>query len=257
MNWLKQADEPLFPDILWSRPENRRHAGKLLIIGGHSQSFSAVSEAYAAARLAGAGTVRVIVPDKLRPMLSTIFPEAEYGASTDIGSFSRQAMAEVLDAADWADGVLLAGDFGRNSETAVLLENIVSRYKGLLCLAGDSVDNFLSKELRQQLATRPDTIVVADPGHLQKLALPHLIKQSSDFTKFIEQVSSWAEKTKMGIATWHSGKVIAVYQDNLSSTPCNRLNEAELAAYVSVWTMQQATRPFESLTTAVYCFINK
>src|SRR5579884_1402879 len=141
MNWLKQADEPLFPDILWSRPENRRHAGKLLIIGGHSQSFSAVSEAYAAARLAGAGTVRVIVPDKLRPMLSTIFPEAEYGASTDIGSFSRQAMAEVLDAADWADGVLLAGDFGRNSETAVLLENIVSRYKGLLCLAGDSVDN--------------------------------------------------------------------------------------------------------------------
>ena len=48
--WHKQTvEKPLFPDILWSRPQNKRQAGKLLIVGGHAESFAAVGEAYAAA----------------------------------------------------------------------------------------------------------------------------------------------------------------------------------------------------------------
>src|SRR5437868_284792 len=126
-NWLRQNREPLFPNILWSRPENKRYAGKLLIIGGHKQSFNDVSAAYSAALKAGIGTVRVILPDSLQKMLAKVFPEAEYAASTPIGSFSRQALGSLLDAADWADGVLLAGDLGRNSETAILLEAFVEK----------------------------------------------------------------------------------------------------------------------------------
>src|SRR5438105_2493778 len=138
-NSSRQTNEPLFPDVLWNRPENKRHAGKLLIVGGHQQSFSTVSEAYAAATKAGIGTARVILPDKLQKMLSGLFPEAEYAPSTHIGSFSRQALDSLLEAAEWADGVLLAGDFGRNSETAVLLESFIEKYKDLLALAGDSL----------------------------------------------------------------------------------------------------------------------
>src|SRR6185437_2415347 len=142
-SWLRQtSDKPLFPDVLWSRPENKRHAGKLLVVGGHQQSFSAVSEAYSAASKAGIGTARVVVPDKLQKMLTVVFPEADYAPSTLIGSFSRQALGSLLDLADWADGVLLAGDFGHNSETAVLLESFVTKYKGQVTLAGDAIDYF-------------------------------------------------------------------------------------------------------------------
>src|SRR5512146_3316650 len=142
MNWLKQTDEPLFPDILWARPENKRHAGKLLIIGGHSQNFSAVSRAYAAAHKAGAGTIRVLLPLSLQKMLAKAFPEAEFADITGIGSFSRAALGLFLELSDWADAVLLAGEFGRNSETAVLLESYVNKYSGSLTLTGDSLDYF-------------------------------------------------------------------------------------------------------------------
>ena len=40
------------------------------------------------------------------------------------------ALAPLLDLAQWADGVLLAGDIGRNSETTVLLETFMSKYHG-------------------------------------------------------------------------------------------------------------------------------
>src|SRR5579862_9881243 len=98
MNWQRQtADKPLFPDTLWSQPENKRHAGKLLIIGGHQQSFAGASEAYSAALKAGIGTAKVVLPNKLEKTLRTVFPEAEFAASTPIGSFSRQALGELLD----------------------------------------------------------------------------------------------------------------------------------------------------------------
>src|SRR5579862_3020716 len=144
MNWSRQtADKPLFPDVLWSRPENKRYAGKLLIIGGHSQSFNAVSQAYGAAAKAGAGTVRVILSQRLRKMVSAFFPEAEFAQSNQIGSFGRAARGALLAAAEWSDAVLLAGDFGRNSETAILLEGFIEKYTGQLALAGDSLDYFL------------------------------------------------------------------------------------------------------------------
>jgi len=254
MNWLKQTDQPAFPDVLWSRPENRRQAGKLLIIGGHAQNFSAVSDAYGAAGHAGAGTVRIIVPDKLRPMLSKIFMEAEYAASNDIGSFSQKALAELLDTSDWADSVLLAGEFGKNSETAILIEDFVSHYQGGLCVAGDAVDFFMSKSAKELITNRPKTVLVAGIAQLQKLASPQLIQQSADFIKIIEQVSDWAAGTELGIVSWHSNKIITAYNGDVSSTSATIIKETDLAAYASVWTLQQPGKTFQALTTAAWCY---
>jgi len=252
MNWLKQSTEPLFPDVLWSRPENRRHAGKLLIIGGHGQSFSAVSAAYSAAAKAGIGTTRVIVPDSLRKTLSQVFPEAEYAVSTPIGSFSRKALAELVDAALWADGVLLAGEFGRNSETAILLENFLERYTGVLTLAGDSIDYFLTHPAK--LAQRDNTLLVAGLGQLQKLASPALIRQQADLIKVAEQVSDWVSQTALAAVTIHSGQIIVAYGDRLSTTPATiDAPDAALAAYASVWRLQQPEKVFEALASAAFC----
>src|SRR5260221_160024 len=119
-NWLRQTKEPLFPDLLWSRPENKRHAGKLLIVGGNANGFATPARAYSAAAKAGIGTAKVLLPAALQKTLGKSFAEAEFALSTPSGSFSRQALDSLLDSANWADGVLLAGDFGRNSETAIL-----------------------------------------------------------------------------------------------------------------------------------------
>jgi hypothetical protein len=254
MNWLKQTpDKPLFPDVLWSRPENRRRAGKLLIIGGHMQSFNAVSEAYSAALKAGIGTVRVVVPDSLRKMLVKLFPEAEYAASTPIGSFSRQALGELLEASRWADGVLLAGDFGRNSETAVLLDGFIDKYKGLLAMAGDSVDYFLKHPAK--LTSRPQTLILAEPDQLQKLAGPSLIKQSADLVPFLQQLSEWVSQTDLSVITVHSNHAITGYKGQVSTSPVNITETGpKLAAYATVWLLQQPERVFEALTSAIYSY---
>ena len=65
--WKKQsADAPLFPDIEWSKPEQRSFAGKLGIVGGNKLGFAGVAEAYGVATNAGVGQVRVLLPDVLR-----------------------------------------------------------------------------------------------------------------------------------------------------------------------------------------------
>lgn len=253
MEWLRQKPgEPLFPDVLWSRPENRRHAGKLLIIGGHKQEFNQVSAAYSAALKAGAGTVRVILPDSLQKTLHKLFPEAEYAASTPIGSFSRQALGTLLDAAEWADAVLLAGDLGRNSETAVLLEGFIEKYQDKLSLAGDSIDYFVTHP--ENLVARDNTLIIASLSQLQKLAAPALIQQNADFIKIIEQLSGWASSNDLSVVTIHSEKVIVAVKQRISTTLVNiAAPDVNLAAYATVWWLQQPEKPFEALTSAVYC----
>lgn len=253
MNWSRQApDKPLFQDVLWSRPENRRYAGKLLIAGGHQQNFNAVSEAYTAALKAGIGTVRVVLPDSLQKMLHKLFPEAEYAASTPIGSFSRQALGTLLDAADWADGVLLAGDFGRNSETAIMLESFAEKYAGLLTAAGDSLDYFVPQPAK--LINRSKTLLVGDIAQMQKLAAPQLIQQNADLVKLLEQISGWVSPNEISVVTVHQNQVIAAYREQISTTPVkNKPDILNLASYAAVWLLQQPEKPFESVTCAIYC----
>jgi NAD(P)H-hydrate repair Nnr-like enzyme with NAD(P)H-hydrate dehydratase domain len=131
--WQRQVkDKPLYPNILWSRPENRLTAGKLLIVGGNLHGFAAVGQAYQAALKTGVGTARVLLPDSLQKTVGKMIDNCQFTASTPNGSFASQALAEMLDGATWADAVLLAGDFGRSSETAILLERFLSKYSGFL-----------------------------------------------------------------------------------------------------------------------------
>jgi len=258
ISWLRQTkDKPAFPDVLWSRPVNKRYAGKLLIIGGHSQSFAEPSRAYAAAVKAGAGHVRIVLPDALQKTLGKAFPEAEFAASTPIGSFSRKALELLLDLADWSDGVLLAGGLGKNSETAVLLEAFVDKYAGQLSLTGDSLDYFIQKP--SQITDRPNTLLAGSLAQLQKLAQPQaVIKQSADLVQILNVLSIWTKSIPASVITAHSGQIIATHEGKVSATQTEADKEGpELAAYTSVWLMQQPEQVFEALTSAVYCYLQE
>src|SRR5436190_19464308 len=143
-NWLKQTkDTPLFPDLLWSRPENKRQAGKLLIVGGNKFGFAAPATAYGAALKAGVGSCRVLLPVSLKRILGTLL-EADFAPSNPSGSFAQNSLDSFLENAAWADGVLMAGNIGRNSETAIALDAFVEKYKGPIGVADDALDYFLN-----------------------------------------------------------------------------------------------------------------
>ncbi len=256
-NWLKQApDKPLFPDLVWSRPENKRQAGKLLIIGGNQHGFAAPVAAYNAAVAAGVGTTRVILPQALKKVLGTSFAEAEFAPSTPSGSLARQALDMVLENAKWADAVLLAGDFGRNSETAVLLSSFLDKFNGQVTAAQDGLDYFLGPN--SPLLNRPNTLSVINMGKLQKLGKNNRperpVRHAMSLLELVDLLSSW----KTNAITKHADNFVAASGGQVSTTPSKKEQnwQIELAAYAAVWWLQNPTKPFEALTTAVYNYVN-
>lgn len=252
-NWLKQArDQPLFPDLLWSRPENKRHAGKLLIVGGNSASFAAVSSAYSAAARAGIGSTRVMLPGSLERMLAKVFTEAEFTPSTPSGSFARTSLGPLCDAAAWADGVLLAGDFGRNSETAILLESFLKQYKGGLTFAGDSLDYFYNDPV--QILDRDQTTLLVSFSQLQKLFAGRLLlKHSMNLVQIVEALAKFSGSCLASVITYNANQIIVAAAGQVSTTPAETPDLVQLAAYASVWRLQQPASAFEALTCAAYC----
>jgi hypothetical protein len=257
--WQKQTpDKPLFPDLLWSRPENKRTAGRLLVIGGNSYAFRAPSAAYAAAEKAGIGTTRVILPDSTQKVLGRNFAAAEFAPSTPSGSFSRSALAQALEAAEWADGVLLAGDFGRNSETAIFLESFAQKYQGRLTVADDGLDYFINP--RSPILERPETLLIIELGRLQKLAKTNRpsspVLHNMSLIDLVTLLSDWTSSSPAAFITKHLGQLIVAVSGKVSTTPYQQGNEwqVELAASTSVWWLQQSERPLEALTSAIYSY---
>ena len=124
--WHKQTlEKPLYPDIEWSRPEQRSRAGKLGIIGGNKLGFAGVAESYSTALNAGVGEVRVLLPDVLRKTIPTNITDTVFGASNPSGSLAREATSELRALGQWASSILMVGDAGRNSETAILYEDFL------------------------------------------------------------------------------------------------------------------------------------
>lgn len=255
-NWLRQTDKPLFQDLLWSRPENRRHAGKLLIVGGHANAFTAPSGAYEAALKAGVGAIRVMLPDSTYKLLGKSFAEAEFAPSTPSGSFSRQALSQLLESADWADGVLLAGDLGHNSETAILLDSFIDKYPGQLTFAGDGLDYFLRPH--SPILERGNTLIVAAFSQLQKLAKdnkPELnLKNSMNLHDLVLRLGEWTKSTHACLISDHQSQIAVAVDGKVSTTP-GEAGLAQLSAYAATWWLQQPTKPFETLTSAVWDYI--
>ncbi len=255
-HWLKQTiDKPLYPALLWSRPENKAYAGKVLVVGGNAHGFASVAEAYATAQKAGAGVVRVLLPDALARTLGKTFGAGEFAPSTPSGSFSQKALAEVLSLAYWADGVLVDGDLGRNSETAILLEKFVGKYGGPLALSSDTVDNFLA--LPAPVLFRPETLIVANFSQLQKLFsgahFPRAITSDMGAVRFAEALHHFSLQHRAYIITRHSGYTFVAVEGIVSSTPS--VDETDwqtsVAARAIVWWLQNLPKPFEALSTSL------
>lgn len=259
--WHKQQDKPLFPDLLWSRPENRAHAGKLLIIGGHAYNLNAPAAAYTAALAEGAGAIRTILPDKVKAQLKALHRDnldMEFAPSTPSGSFAAQSLTDMIDASLWADGVLLAGDLGKNSETAVTLEKFVSKTALPLVLTKDAADYFT--ESPDSLVQRGNLCLVVSIAQLQKLATSLKfrtpITYDMNLATFVEALHDLTETFGIHIIVKHHDTLFVAAKGKISTTGHPAAIDipwrVTTAAACAVWWMQNPNKPFEALTTAVH-----
>lgn len=255
--WLRQTKAtPLFPDLLWSRPENRRHAGKLLIVGGSGYEFKEPANAYGDALDAGIGSATVLLPGSMKKTVADIFPEAEFAPSTPSGSLARHSLDTLLQLAGWADGVLLAGNLGRNSETAILLESFLQRYDGQVTVTGDAVEYCLATP--DGCLQRANTTLVLEFAQLQKLATQ--AKFATAFTstmgllQLVEALHDLAATRQCNLLVQHTGQACVAAKGQVSTTPQpddQRDWPTHTATHAAVWWLQNPAKPFESLVTSL------
>lgn len=255
--WHRQTKQaPLFPDMEWSRPENKMYAGKLLVVGGNLHGFAAAAEAFAEAEKAGAGTVRALLPDALRKTIGATFVAGEFAPSTPSGSFGRRSLDELMAFGSWADSVLLAGDFGRNSETAIVLETFAQKYPGQLIITKDAADYFVAEP--KNILMRPNTLFVISMAQLQKLAMqarfPRAFTYSMDLVRLVETLHDFTTTYSAHIVVKHGDRMLVAVNGEISTTqlhPDKAIWRVRTAAHASVWWLQNPTKPFEALSTAV------
>lgn len=261
--WHKQLpNQPLFPDLLWSRPENKRLAGKLLIIGGNLYGFAAPAEAYRVAVEAGIGSARVLLPDGLRKTLLKVLDGADFAPSNPSGSFSREALAAWVEQAAWADGVLLAGDMGRNSETAIVVESFLAKYSGLVVLTEDAAD-YVTANPRLVL-NRAQTTLVISLAQLQKLAKtagwPKAVTFNMDLLQLVEWLREFSSENSPNIIVRHMDNIFVAVDGQLSTTKqsgdASAIWRVATAAKAAVWWLQHSNQAFEALSTSVSAIDN-
>ncbi len=246
--WLKQTpSKPLFPDIEWSKPEQKNRAGKLMVIGGHAQGFIAVAESYSTALDMGVGEVRVLMPDSLKKNLPTNLAEASLLKSNPSGGFSKEAWSDFAAAADWADGILLPGDAGRNSETAILYEKLLDETNLPITVTRDAAD--LIKNNYSKVVERPNTLLVLSFAQLQKLFsavyYPKVITFSMPLRAFVETLHKFTITYPVTLMVLHNENIVIASQGKISTTPWTNAMEiwrgrtATRAASYWLWTPDQ------------------
>lgn len=255
--WHKQtASKPLYPDIAWSKPERRDMAGRLGIIGGNKLGFAGVAEAYSAALGEGAGAVKVLLPDVLKRTIPTSITDTVFAPTTPSGSLSKDALPDMVALGQWATGVLMAGDAGRNSETAIAYEQFLEEYSGPLTLTRDAVD--LVKNYPNKLVERPETLLVVSFAQLQKLMsgvyYPKILTFSMQLAGLVDVVHKFTITYPVTLAVLHKDFLVVAHEGVVTSTPWEspmaiwRGHTAARAA--TYWLWNQKT-PLEAVTASL------
>lgn len=228
------------------------HAGKLLIIGGNSGGFAAVAESYGEAGKAGIGTTRAILPSSLTRTLRDVFPEAEYVSKTPSGSFARESLGELLSSSLWADGVLLPGDLGRNSETAILVESFAAKFHASLTLAGDALDYFVANST-PVLSREATTLVVTLP-QLQRLAADAgfsvAFTSSMALLTLVEALHVFSSQYPASLVLVTDDAAHIAHAGDIITTP-RKKSAVTIATHCAVWRLQQPEKPLQALANAL------
>jgi len=255
--WLKQtATKPLFPDIAWSKPEQRSQAGKLGIIGGNKLGFAGVAEAYSVANQAGVGATRVILPDILKKTIPASMTDALFAPTNASGSLSAEAKGSLQTLAQWADGILLIGDAGRSSETAILYEQFIHDYAGPLTITRDAVD--LVKNSAPLLVDRPNTLLIVSFAQLQKLFqsvyYPKVLTFSMQLSNLVEALHKFTITYPVALAVLHKDTFIIAHDGTVVTMPWENpmaIWRGAAATKAATYWLWSPTKPLEATATSI------
>jgi hypothetical protein len=258
--WLKQTTEaPLYENLLWSRPENKIHAGKVLVIGGNKNGFSKTVNSYQGLLNAGAGSITVLLPKTVKKVLGHISPDVIYCPDTDSGSFGPESYGDMVEYSSGIDGTFMPGELSNNSQTLVVIEKFISGTNKPLIASEDNLDLML--QLNNELLNRTNMIFIAQIDKLQKLLTKlkatQALTSNIALVNLVEVLHNFTSGKRLSIVTIHDGYVIVAKEGIVSSTKIDVLKDLtvfKLANYCTCWVAQNPDSIFEALSCAAVSF---
>ena len=254
----QSADEPLFPEIEWEAPQNKKQRGELLIVGGSLHGFASVANSFEFTKEAGVGRAKVLMPIATEATVKDFIDDIAFLPSTPSGSFSKRGLTELKAYAVDSWATLLAGEFGRNSETSALVEGFLMSTTGKVILTKDAVE-YASTSYPGPVLKRENTLLVASLSQLQKLFKNAGLQSNVKFEMGLEQFASFFEmitdEYPIQIITSHHKHLFSAANGKVVVTPHKddeSLWQTRVASYASVFWIQHETKPTEALATAVY-----
>lgn len=255
--WHQQTpSKPLYPDIEWSRPEQKSQSGRLAIVGGNAHGFAAVAESYGTALETGAGQVRALLPDSLRRTIPTSMTDVLFAATNPSGGLSRDALPDLSALGEWANAILLCGDAGRNSETAILYESYILGSSHPLIITRDAVD--LMRSSAAQLVERPNTAIVLSFAQLQKLFqsvyYPKVLTFSMQLMQLVDAVHKFTVTYPITLVVLHRDTLVVARSGQVTTTPWSEpmlIWRGITAARASVYWMWNPSQPLEAITASL------
>ena len=243
--WRKQSpDKPLFPDIQWNKPERRDQAGRLGIIGGNKLGFAAVAEAYETALATGVGEVRVLLPDALRSKIPPKMVDVLFAPTNPSGSLASEGLKDIKSLSEWANGMLFIGDGGKNSQTAIVYEEIITHSEKPVILTRDAIDLVQNSFL--VILDNPNVTFVASFAQVQRLFrsvyYPKILTFSMQLRQFIDVLHKFTITYPVTIAVLHSEQMIIARGGEVITQPWQnamriwRGDTATRAASYLLWT---------------------
>lgn len=253
--WKKQAvGTQLFPDIAWSKPEQRAHAGRMAIIGGNKLGFVAIRDAYEVANALGAGQIRAIMPDVLKRAVPTSVSDAQFLPSNPSGGFSKEALPEFHAACEWADVCLLVGDAGRNSETAMAFESLLDCPAGLV-ITRDAID--LLMPAMNRFVERENTVLVVSFAQLQKLFqsiyYPKMLSFSMQLLQLVETLHKFTITYPITIVTFHHNQLLIAHKGQVVTQEFDQpmaIWRGFTATRAAAYLLWNKSKPLEAIATS-------
>ena len=208
--WHRQSTKKLFNMVDLLPPEQKRFAGKLLVIGGNKGMFFAVANALEVAKRFGVGEVRALLPDVLRGQLPST-SEVYFAEAEKSGAFGRSALVEMLRQAEWADVVLLIGDSGKNAETTVVFSEFMAKCQKPVFVTRDAIEAVTPSAADWAMRDYETGLLLTMP-QLQKLLrtmyYPKVISLTMPTNQLVEILHKFTLSYGVALATFHNDLLI-------------------------------------------------
>ena len=231
--WHRQSTNKLFNDIDMMAPEQRRFAGKLLIIGGNKGMFFAVASALESAKKFGVGEVRALMPDALKNQVPST-PELYFAEAEASGAFGRLALQEMLRQAEWADAVLLIGDSGKNAETSLVFAEFMDKCQKPVYITRDAVETVTPSAADWAMRDYETGLLLTMP-QLQKMLrtmyYPKVITLSMPTNQLVETLHKFTLSYPVAVATFHNDLIIVAEKGEVVT---QQISETKLTP-ISLW----------------------